>query len=39
LQTSSPNVVADDGMSMTATTAGFDSQLRRFEMMTVWDKA
>ena len=32
-------VVANDGMSMTATTAGFDSQLRRFEMMTVWDKA
>ena len=31
-------VVAADGMSMTATTAGFDSQLRRFEMCTVWDR-
>ena len=31
--------VAADGRSMTATTAGFDSQLRRFEMKTVWDKA
>jgi hypothetical protein len=28
--------VAEDGASMTATTAGFDSQLRRFEMRTVW---
>lgn len=31
-------VVADDGLSLTATTAGFDTQLRRFEMRTVWDK-
>jgi hypothetical protein len=31
-------VVADDGKTMTATTAGFDSQLRRFEMRTVWDR-
>ena len=31
-------VVAEDGMTMTATTAGFDSQLRRFEMRTVWDR-
>lgn len=31
-------VVADDGMSLTATTAGFDTQLRRFEMRTVWDR-
>jgi hypothetical protein len=31
-------VVAADGRSMTATTAGFDSQLRRFEMKTMWDK-
>jgi hypothetical protein len=31
-------VVAEDGQSMTATTAGFDSQLRRFEMRTVWDR-
>jgi hypothetical protein len=32
-------VVAQDGSTMTATTAGFDSQLRRFEMRTVWDRA
>jgi hypothetical protein len=32
-------VVADDGKTMTATTSGFDSQLRRFEMTTVWDRA
>ena len=31
-------VVADDGTTMTATTAGFDSQLRRFEMRTVSDR-
>ncbi len=31
-------VVAPDGRSMTATTSGFDSQLRRFEMRTVWDR-
>jgi hypothetical protein len=31
-------VVADDGKTMTATTSGFDSQLRRFEMRTVWDR-
>lgn len=30
--------VAADGRTMTATTAGFDSQLRRFEMRTVWDR-
>lgn len=30
--------VSQDGASMTATTAGFDSQLRRFEMQTVWDR-
>lgn len=30
--------VSDDGRSMTAVTAGFDTQLRRFEMRTVWDK-
>jgi hypothetical protein len=29
-------VVAEDGTTMTATTSGFDSQLRRFEMRTVW---
>ena len=32
-------VVAEDGRSMTAVTAGFDSQLRRFEMKTIWDRA
>jgi hypothetical protein len=32
-------VIAEDGKSMTATTAGFDSQLRRFEMQTNWDRA
>lgn len=31
-------VVAADGRSLTATTSGFDSQLRRFEMSTVWDR-
>ena len=31
-------VVAADGSTMTASTAGFDSQLRRFEMRTVWDR-
>jgi hypothetical protein len=31
--------VSEDGRSMTATTAGFDTQLRRFEMKTVWDRS
>jgi hypothetical protein len=31
-------VVAPDGATMTATTAGFDTQLRRFETRTVWDR-
>jgi len=31
-------VVSADGDSLVATTAGFDSQLRRFEMTTVWDR-
>ena len=30
--------VSEDGLSMTATTAGFDTQLRRFEMKTVWER-
>ncbi len=30
--------VSADGRMMTATTAGFDTQLRRFEMRTLWDK-
>ena len=30
--------VSDDGLSLVATTAGFDSQLRRFEQRTSWDK-
>lgn len=32
-------VVSPDGRSMTATTTGFDSQLRRFEVSTVWDRS
>ena len=31
-------VVSADGKSLTATTAGFDTQLRRFETKTVWDR-
>jgi hypothetical protein len=31
--------VAEDGQSLTATTAGFDTQFRRFEMRTFWDRA
>ena len=31
-------VVSADGKSLTATTAGFDTQLRRFETTTVWDR-
>jgi hypothetical protein len=31
-------VVASDGQSLVATTAGFDTQLRRFETRTVWDR-
>ena len=31
-------VVAPDGASLTATTSGFDSQLRRFEMRTLWHR-
>ncbi|HUF24578.1 MAG TPA: hypothetical protein VMN81_10655 [Vicinamibacterales bacterium] len=31
-------VVSADGRSLSATTAGFDTQLRRFETMTAWDK-
>jgi hypothetical protein len=30
--------VSEDGRSLLATTAGFDSQLRRFEQRTSWDK-
>ena len=30
--------VAADGRAMTATTRGFDSQLRPFTMRTVWDR-
>lgn len=32
-------VVSTDGMSLTATAAGFDAQLRRFETRTIWDRA
>ena len=31
--------VAEDGQTMTATTKGFDSQLRPFTQSTVWDRA
>jgi hypothetical protein len=31
-------VVSPDGTSMTATAAGFDTQLRRFETRTVWER-
>ncbi len=31
-------VVSADGRSLVATTAGFDTQLRRFETRTVWDR-
>jgi hypothetical protein len=31
--------VSADGQSMTATTGGFDTQLRRFETRTAWDRA
>jgi hypothetical protein len=31
-------VVSADGRSLTAITAGFDSQLRQFEQHTSWDK-
>ena len=31
-------VVAEDGKTMTATTKGFDSQLRPFTQQTVWDR-
>jgi len=31
-------VVSADGMSLTATTSGWDSQLRQFEVRTVWDR-
>lgn len=31
-------VVSADGKSMIATAAGFDSQLRRFEAVTAWDR-
>ena len=31
-------VVGADGKTMTATTSGFDSQLRQFTTRTVWDR-
>jgi hypothetical protein len=30
--------VSADGRSLSAVTAGFDSQLRQFEQRTAWDK-
>jgi len=35
----SDSVVSADGQSLTATATGFDSQLRRFQVTTVWDRA
>ena len=32
-------VVSPDGKSLTATTFGYDSQLREFKQLTVWDRA
>ena len=31
--------VSADGKLLTATTSGFDKQLRRFETRTVWDRS
>jgi hypothetical protein len=31
-------VVSSDLQTLTATTSGFDTQLRRFESQTVWDR-
>jgi hypothetical protein len=31
-------IVSADGRSLTAVTAGFDSQLRQFEQRTSWDR-
>ena len=31
--------ISPDGKTLTATTSGFDSQLRQFEIKTVWDRA
>jgi hypothetical protein len=31
--------VSAGGKTLTATTSGFDSQMRRFEVQTVWDRA
>jgi hypothetical protein len=31
-------VVSPDGKSLTATTSGWDSQLRQFKLRTVWDR-
>jgi hypothetical protein len=32
-------VVAEDGATLTATTSGFDSQLRQFTIRSVWERA
>ncbi len=32
------HAVSADGRSMTATTSGWDSHLRQFEVTTVWDR-
>jgi hypothetical protein len=31
-------VVSEDGRSLTATTSGWDTQLREFKQTTVWDR-
>lgn len=31
-------VVSEDGQTLTATTAGFDTQLRQFTIQTAWDR-
>jgi len=32
-------IVSDDGRTLTATTSGFDTQLRQFKIQTSWDRA
>ena len=31
-------IVSEDGKTLTATTSGWDSQLRQFKLRTVWDR-
>jgi hypothetical protein len=32
-------IVSDDGLTLTAKTSGFDTQLRQFTIQTAWDRA